>query len=106
MGFEMSKHTPGPWAYEDPMGREVGYWIVQRGLETYDWSCIAVVTADKDTAGRPITYVEQQANARLIAAAPELLAWLKRCEAMVSSDSGPPDWDTVRAVISKAEQSK
>ena len=76
------KHTPGPWAFEDPMGRDVGLWIVQGGLPTYEWSCIAMVTADdaetrKDGRKRHITFVEQQANARLIAAAPELLEALR-----------------------------
>lgn len=45
---------------------------------------------------------ERDANARLIAAAPDLLEALKRCEAMVSTDQGPPDWDWVRSVIAKA----
>ncbi len=37
--------------------------------------------------------------------AAELLQALKRCEAMVSTDQGPPNWDWVREVISKAEAS-
>lgn len=98
-----SKHTPGPWAVEDPMGREVGLWIVQQGLETYDWACIAMVTADNDTAGRKITYTEQQANARLIAAAPDLLEALALLlEREEAGDVCELDRATARAAIAKA----
>jgi hypothetical protein len=37
-----------------------------------------------------------------LAAAPYLLEALIRCEEMVSTDKGPPDWKAVRAAISKA----
>jgi len=33
----------------------------------------------------------------------ELIAALERCEAMVSADLGPPDWDWVRDVLAKAK---
>ena len=42
--------------------------------------------------------------ARLIAAAPDLLEVAIRCEQMVSTDQGPPDWDWIRSVIRKATQ--
>lgn len=78
----MSKHTPGPWAVENPMGEDIGLWIVQDGLEARQWSCLAIVTDDedgtaRDEGGRFIGRNEQRANARLIAAAPDLLAQLK-----------------------------
>lgn len=64
----MSKHTPGPWTVED-----VGYGDIQenesRPMVTSPKGRIIADPGD-DAAGR--------ANARLIAAAPEMLAALKR----------------------------
>jgi len=85
------KHTPGPWRFiprdETPGHREPD--MVQIGAATWLPSRGRDENAD--------------ANARLIAAAPEILLALKRCEAMVGTDQGPPNWDWVREVISKAE---
>lgn len=63
------QHTPGPWNvgddspndYEGPM------------IDTRD-RAVAVITIDHETESTP----EDRANARLIAAAPELLAALQR----------------------------
>lgn len=63
-----TKHTPGPWTVEDPLGPET-LWIVEAGKATHEWRCIAMVCRDP-----PIGAGEQQANARLIAAAPETAA--------------------------------
>lgn len=73
----MTTHTPGPFEVQDPMGSDVGLWIVQAGLEAFEWSCIAIVTRDDDRSGKHfITKREQESNARLFAAAPDLLAAL------------------------------
>lgn len=63
----MSKHTPGPWKVDDKtVGRYAGV-----NIET----CLLDRVA---SAGHsPFELAEKQANARLIAAAPELLGWLK-----------------------------
>lgn len=74
-------HTPGPWLIEDPLGSDAGdsLWIVQEGAsgEVYDWRNLAVVCSDDpedgEGGGDLITVAERDANARLIAAAPELL---------------------------------
>ena len=80
----MADHTPGPWTVEDPMGPEC-LSIVQAGLKTYQWEFIAlVVQSDKSSdfyqGQRFITAPEQEANARLIAAAPTMLAALQAIE--------------------------
>lgn len=58
----MSKRTPGPWQAEPMTGR--GAWI--KG-ENGNWAALSCGETD----------LEAEANARLIAAAPELLAALK-----------------------------
>lgn len=104
MTTESVGHTKGPWeVFIDDSGGPASGWplsvtavndpdkmVVRTGGQwPYEW--------DRATSQR-----EAVANARLIAAAPDLLAWLIRCEEMVSTDKGPPDWDAVRAVINKA----
>lgn len=79
-----SKHTPGPFEVQDPMGSDDGLWVVQAGLEAFEWSCIAIVCRDEDRSGAHfITKAEQAENAQLFAAAPDLLEALK---AMVMND--------------------
>lgn len=72
------KHTPGPFEVQDPMGSADGFWIVQSGLEAYEWSCIAIVCRDEDRSGKHfITKAEQKANADMFAAAPEMMEALR-----------------------------
>lgn len=62
----MSNHTPGPWTISEGQS-DIGIVIVR--------TLVAMVTNDEDW---PISLEEQQANACLIAAAPDLLAALER----------------------------
>jgi hypothetical protein len=84
-------HTPGPWEYFPAQNYE-GFAIAPRGrLPTL----AAIQSKGHITA---FNYPGQtEPNARLIAAAPEMLAMLKRIPGA--------DWtsDDVRAVIAKAE---
>lgn len=68
----MGKHTPGPWGYE------MDDYVTQ------------VFVIDRDPGRLVIAEVneqpEQEANARLMAAAPELLAALKRAEQAIHSE--------------------
>jgi hypothetical protein len=78
------KFTPGPWHVELPMG-DICFSIVDDAAETYNWKLLANATWDDKEdrgTGRPfITKKEAEANAHLIAAAPDLYAAL---EAMVA----------------------
>ncbi|MDT3468959.1 hypothetical protein [Stenotrophomonas maltophilia] len=60
----MSKHTPGPWAYQEDSD---AYTHIVRGPNNRFICQLAQVTS-----------AEIEANARLIAAAPELLEALER----------------------------
>jgi len=71
-----TKFTPGPWSVEDPMGSDIGLWIVEANKEAYEWTCIASVPRDdedtRSAEARFITKAEQRANAQLLAAAPTM----------------------------------
>lgn len=90
-----SKHTPGPWDVHcgDTMW---DYSIWSPGTET--------VVCTVDSNGQ--SAAECEANAMLIAAAPELLAALEgvmRCFAYAPGSKAEPEWyATVRTAIAKA----
>ena len=81
----MNKHTPGPWYYaENTEFGSTRFYIAQaEGAEfTPHYSDVATVYAETCSGDEmPI----QEANARLIAAAPELLEAL---ESAIDSDGG------------------
>jgi hypothetical protein len=88
-----AKHTPGPW-----------------GVEKYEPSCLtmggqALGHVAPDTASSE----EREVNARLIAAAPELLEALKsllahhRVQSLPSTDTLTPRIEAARAAIARAE---
>jgi len=89
------KHTPGPWRLfltTDGraligIGEETGEGITDRGFGTW-------------RSGE-----EQIANARLIAAAPDLLEALKNLVAIYDDEFGivAPEMDAARAALSKAD---
>jgi hypothetical protein len=88
----MSKHTPGPWVAKDD---GVGPYIMAGEID------IAMAVG-------PFSYdymeLEVNANARLIAAAPELFEALQRCAALLSRYPKHDDaWRQARAAIAKAE---
>lgn len=91
-------HTPGPWEVEDPLGNGAGdaLWIVQAGLQSYQWNALAVVCSDDEAEVdvNPIGPVERDANARLISAAPDLLTVAEEIDAAASGGS-----DTVTLLI-------
>jgi len=90
----MSKHTPGPWA-------------VNRYITSGNQSLGFHITGPRDGSVSPVCvgedtgYGEIDANARLIAAAPELLEALKK--AVNRQGFTNAELITARAVIAKAE---
>mgnify|MGYP001558852063 FL=1 len=103
-----TKHTPGPWKYQKPRGHQ---HAIDRKYE---------VVAPINGGGESVIVGEHtgvdclnEANARLIAAAPDLLAALQAIEDSLQTSDGAFDWinskETVaafadaRAAIAKAK---
>lgn len=72
--------TSGPWCVEAPFGGgatdEGDLSIVQAGLQTYEWQFIAHLPYGPPSEGA-VPLAQVKANARLIAAAPDMLAVLE-----------------------------
>lgn len=83
----MNKHTPGPWLIEVN-----GFIIAPDGFSV----------ADCDR-GRDVN--EADANARLIAAAPDMLMALKNIRKYIEYCDHEPALDEIDAAIAKAEGS-
>jgi hypothetical protein len=91
-------HTPGPWISIDTDGEH--HAIVSPDSDQDHFTIICIGPDD----------AAENSNARLIAAAPELLAELENCLAIVESEAaqGPTikyrrDIATARAAITKAK---
>lgn len=95
-------HTQGPWTWtrtKAPATWNIwgddGIRLAEVVSGPAQFNRAGFVDEDEPTQG--------QANARLIAAAPDLLLVAKCALAMVSEGAGPPDWDWIREVIAKAQ---
>lgn len=97
----MNKHTPGPWRVEI----EDGIPVIWAHPNSYD---IAIVAVDwepvRHQGPEDIDNGTKAANARLIAAAPDLLAALE----MLLNETNAGTWDCLpadkaRAAIAKAK---
>ena len=97
----MSKHTPGPWVVD-----EANTNLVARLVDgVYEYVC-AVEPSSFST--REYNNEQEEADARLIAAAPELLEALQACEARLThlaqnSVNVVAELKQARAAIAKAE---
>lgn len=67
-----TKHTPGPWTMAAPKGNLTA-WAIESAMQ-HPVAWVAQTLADNRI---------DDANARLIAAAPELLAALEKCENVI-----------------------
>lgn len=95
----MSAHTPGPWRFEPSSG---GRWYVYPLGETQPLVPNIYVPKAK------LKNARMMANARLLAAAPELLAALKAIVSSATDGRDIPEWLTERLIwaesaICKAE---
>lgn len=99
-----AQHTPGPWHAEGPDEMFGDYNIHEPAVRAAVGAVVSNLRPPEEVA----------ANARLIAAAPEMLAELKALAAFWSEDGSSPDepywtddmaarWRGLRAVIAKAE---
>ena len=98
----VTKHTPGPWVADDNEGFSM-WKIYSRMSPSGSWvqgPCVAKVIGDS---------AEADANARLIAAAPELLEALEKAlDALGGNDPYDLGYDDsicgyIRAAIAKAK---
>lgn len=93
--MKMSEHTPGPWD-------GAGDFSIGRMIEgRYEWSAVAHVSERPDRDAPP---GEGVANARLIAAAPDLLEALVKLVAIYDDEFGivAPEMNAAIAAIAKA----
>ena len=74
----MSKHTPGPWSYHS-WGKGSGKSF---GIETADHRHGIAGVTPNGNASTLVSMKQHEANARLIAAAPELL---EACQAIIDN---------------------
>lgn len=112
-----TKHTPGPFCVEAVTSEHLHDICLDYPVEGAGNSVlIASVYDDKDDRPGRISPREAAANARLFAAAPDLLAVLARVvaawESIPECDQVPEEmndddmWDEVRRVITKAKGGK
>lgn len=118
----MAQHTPGPWSVEADTRTEVDSFSVERTEREYV-AGYNIASASGEIVGCEGILPDGEANARLIAAAPEILAVLVAAEAQLVACYGEPPaaldtetamrqptrvaaWATIekaRAAIAKAE---
>ena len=97
----MSKHTPGPWTAQKVDSQE---WEINAPegdplLGYSSWRCFAKVYGRDDDRAKGRVRAEQ--NARLIAAAPDMLDMLKVCHSALEY-VGP--WETPIGLIERVEE--
>ena len=92
-----AKHTPGPWSFGYGMTQEHGY-VLGVGVNTKpDWTVVCAVSRPGD-----VNAIDE-ANARLIAAAPDLLEALKAiADAADEKRVTAEHYEVARAAIAKA----
>lgn len=101
MNREEIKHTPGPWTVGETRhykqsGGAIGTQVaVHYGTAGNRGNCIALAYGHSANG-------DSEADARLIAAAPDLLEQLSRIVAMIDPEGHDVNFDNARAAIAKA----
>lgn len=99
----MSGHTPGPWQTGLPLAEKEH----DMHRMVYCDDSLGSRIADCSTAGHGISNAQQLANARLIAAAPQMLEALELAYGVLKMRSNfaiePPEAVVVRAAIDAAK---
>lgn len=96
----MSKHTPGPWNVQE---RESSFRVVDHRALKFDNSRLCDVQHWSGATRGP-DRDESRANARLMAAAPDLLRWLRFAVKVLKPVYGHTyQFEQMQAVIAKAE---
>jgi hypothetical protein len=84
-----AKFTPGPWDVESPFGDEALAIVANADKPTYAWKIVAsCFSKDEYDDENGVPLLEHNANARLIAAAPEMYEALRSIADSVHADSG------------------
>lgn len=94
-----AEHTPGPWELTFPFATNPVALIFKNGVG--DISSIYRVSPTERNAG--VETDEAKANARLIAAAPELLEALEIVVAIMNWEEVHPTVEKFDAIIARAE---
>lgn len=90
----MSNYTKGPWIVKEQPVKHLGFYIQQDGFRESQRAFIG------ECGGGTQEFEEIEANAKLIAAAPDLLEALQ--EVVRISDRKHTAWDKAKAAIIKA----
>lgn len=96
------KGTPGPWFKDDDSWSDGEHCVIS-SEKREGMVHIAMVSGGGSESGFEDNFAsEQKANARLIAAAPELLEALQDALHAHDKHGEYPEWDFARAAINKA----
>lgn len=90
MAKRTHKHTPGSWGCEDPMGPDILSIVANPGAPAYAWVHVAMISTEREDGDRR-SMAEHKANARLIAAAPNLLAAAEFARSAIDKHLGDSD---------------
>jgi hypothetical protein len=93
------KHTPGPWEWIGTIANPACFCYLQSESESNDEDYVGACTEGKG-------FTLNAANARLIAAAPQLLEALESCVRQMEAQMTRPFLTKARAAVAKAKGAK